>query len=80
MADVIFDELDLAALAIDLPKYGLIVGDVGTVVFVHGGGASYEVEFMTADGRTLTVETLDAGALEPIAGDHVLHARKRVTV
>ena len=30
-------ELDLAALRQDLPAYGLIAGDIGTVVFVHAG-------------------------------------------
>jgi hypothetical protein len=50
-------------------------------VFVHAGGAAYEVEFMTADdGRTLAVETLLAQQVEPVSGEHILHARKHVTV
>ncbi|MFN8634710.1 MAG: DUF4926 domain-containing protein [Chloroflexota bacterium] len=73
-------ELDLAALRQDLPAHGLIAGDVGTVVFVHEGGAAYEVEFMTADGRTLAVETLLAEQIEPVAGTLILHARRHATV
>ena len=69
-------ELDLAALRHDLPEYGLIAGDVGTVVLVHGAGAAYEVEFLTAEGRTIAVETLTADEIEPLSGEHVLHARK----
>ena len=71
-------ELDLAALRHDLPAHGLIRGDVGTVVLVHGHGQAYEVEFLTADGRTLAVETLRADELEPVAGKHVLHVRNIV--
>ena len=73
-------ELDLAALTADLPDFGLIAGDIGTVVFVHADGAAYEIEFMTADGRTLAVETLTANQIEPVAGPHILHARKHVAV
>ena len=69
-------EFDLAALREDLPRYGLRAGDIGTVVFVHGNGLAYEVEFMTADGRTIAVETLEAAQVEPLAGDQILHMRK----
>jgi len=41
-------EHDCIVLATDLPKEGLVVGDIGTVVHVHQGGAGYEVEFMTS--------------------------------
>jgi len=80
MSQPILRELDRAALRTDLPAYGLIAGDVGTVVFVHGDGAAYEVEFMTADGETVAVETLEASQVEPVAGPHILHVRKRATV
>lgn len=29
------DELDLVVLTVDLPEFGLVAGDVGTVVLVH---------------------------------------------
>jgi len=32
------EELDRAVLLVDLPQYGLTVGDVGTVVMVHAQG------------------------------------------
>jgi hypothetical protein len=37
-----FKELDTVVLARDIPEYKLRKGDLGTVVFVHGGAASYE--------------------------------------
>ncbi|MCC7369209.1 MAG: DUF4926 domain-containing protein [Chloroflexi bacterium] len=41
----------LVALAQGVPSHGLIAGDVGTVVLVHGRDAAFEVEFVNADGR-----------------------------
>jgi hypothetical protein len=69
-------EHDLVALRTDLPTHGLVAGDGGAVVFVHGAGEADEVEFATADGRTIALETLSADRLEPIAGPYVLHARR----
>lgn len=80
MSQPILRELDRAALRQDLPSFGLIAGDVGTVVFVHADGKAYEVEFMTADGHTVAVETLTADQVEPVAGAYILHARKHVAV
>lgn len=45
------------ALARELPAEGLCAGAVGTIVGRYGNGG-YEVEFTTADGRTLPVVTL----------------------
>lgn len=73
-------ELDLVALVQGLPVRGLIAGDVGTIVLVHGDGMAYEVEFVTADGRTVAVETLDANEIEPLSGPQILHARRHTAV
>ena len=70
------EELQLAALRIDLPRHGLITGDVGTVVLVHGDHEAYEVEFVAADGRTIALETLHADQVEPVQGKRILHARE----
>ena len=52
--NIVLQETDMAVLTVDLPEYGLKVGDVGTVMLVHGQNG-YEVEFMTLDGETLAV-------------------------
>lgn len=70
------EELELAALAIDLPEHGLITGDIGTVVLVHGDHEAYEVEFVRADGRTQALETLSADQVRPVQGGRILHARE----
>jgi hypothetical protein len=59
-------ELDGIVLKTDLPQYGLKPGDVGTVVLVHDGGAGYEVEFISPDGKTFAVTTLSATDIRPV--------------
>ncbi|MBA4159379.1 MAG: DUF4926 domain-containing protein [Gemmatimonadetes bacterium] len=76
MADSKLQELELAALRINLPQHGLVAGDVGTVVLVHGDHEAYEVEFVAADGRTIAVETLDADQVTRLEGKRILHARE----
>lgn len=78
MADKPLTEHEVVVLRADLPAHGLVAGDVGTVVFVHRGDEAYEVEFATADGRTIAVETLEADRIRRVPGRHVLHARPLV--
>ena len=44
--------LDVVALTVDLPKYNLWQGQVGTVVEILAGGTAFEVEFSDRNGRT----------------------------
>ncbi len=44
--------LDIVALTVDLPKYNLLRGQVGTVVEVLANGTAFEVEFSDRSGRT----------------------------
>lgn len=69
-------EHEVVALAVDLPEYGLRVGDLGTVVMVHRGGEGYEVEFMTLDGETIDVVTLESSQIRPIEEREIANARK----
>ena len=43
---------DVVALTVDLPKYNLWCGQVGTVVEILAKGEAYEVEFSDREGRT----------------------------
>ena len=67
-------ETDMAVLTVDLPEYGLKAGDVGTVVLVHGR-QGYEVEFMTLNGETVAVTSLQATQVRPISTREVAHVR-----
>jgi hypothetical protein len=53
------NELDAVALTCNLPKHGLVRGDVGTAVLVHGIGVAFEVEFVGYDGHTVALLTLE---------------------
>jgi hypothetical protein len=59
---------------------GLEAGDVGTVVHVYSDGKAYEVEFLTLDGRTAAVVTLNAAQVRPVRRHEITHARELATV
>ena len=65
------NELDLAALTEDLPEHGLKAGDVGTVVHVHGGGDAYIVEFISTEGATVAIVTVEQEQIRPATADEV---------
>ncbi len=67
-------ELDTVVLRRALPDFGLVEGDVGAVVHVHGPDA-FEVEFVTGEGTTLAVATLGSVDLRPIEANELLHVR-----
>ncbi|MDQ2999227.1 MAG: DUF4926 domain-containing protein [Chloroflexota bacterium] len=69
-------ELDMVVLTHDLSEHGLQQGDVGAVVHAYGTGAGYEVEFVTAEGRTVAVLTLAADDIRPMAAREILHVRE----
>jgi hypothetical protein len=69
-------ELDQVVLAGDLPTEGLVVGDVGTVVLIYRDGQAYEVEFMTLEGKTVAVVTLEASQVRPIGQREIVHSRE----
>ena len=51
-------ELDTVLLKHDIGEHGLRRGDAGTVVHSYSDGAAFEVEFVTADGKTVALLTL----------------------
>lgn len=68
-------QLDVVVLDRDLPQHGLVKGDVGTVVLVHGASEGFEVEFTALDGETVAVETLAAADVREIRHGEIAHAR-----
>ena len=73
-------EHDQVVLACPLPALGLEPGDIGLVVHVHAADAAYEVEFISLDGRTIGVETLQAGQLRQVSASAVPHESLRAAV
>ena len=73
------NELDTTVLMRDIPEHGLVRGDIGAIVYRSRDGRAFEVEFVTADGRTVTVERLSATDIRPMRDDEILHARRVAT-
>ncbi len=68
-------EHDVVVLACDFPEESLKEGDVGTVVLVYRGDAAYEVEFMTLDGETVAIVTLEKHQVRPVGRHEIHHSR-----
>ena len=63
-----------AVLTADQPEAELIAGDVGVVVFIHGEGAAYEVEFPNR-----SVLTLEADQVRALGMEEIIHVRPQRT-
>jgi hypothetical protein len=68
-------ELDLVVLTRDLPEYNLMTGDIGTVVHCYKK-TGYEIEFVTAEGKTVAVLTLSDKDIRPFEHSEILHTRE----
>lgn len=71
-------EHDLIVLTESLPAEGLQAGDVGTVVHIYPKGEAYEVEFMSLDGSTIAVATVEKEQARPVTRKDVSHTRELV--
>ena len=69
-------ELDTVVLKHDIAKYGLVEGDIGAVVHTYPDGDAYEVEFVTAEGRTIAVLTLALNDVRLMNNKEILHVRE----
>ncbi|MBI4003222.1 MAG: DUF4926 domain-containing protein [Nitrospira defluvii] len=69
-------EHDTVVLVTAVPGEGLLPGDVGTVVHVYRDGQAYEVEFMTLEGKTAAVITLEASQVRSVGQREIAHARE----
>jgi hypothetical protein len=70
-----FRELDTVVLAHDLAESGLRAGDLGAIVHVHAPDA-FEVEFVTASGKTQALLTLSAADIRPVSDNDLLAVRR----
>ncbi|KKQ65962.1 MAG: hypothetical protein US86_C0007G0007 [Candidatus Daviesbacteria bacterium GW2011_GWA2_38_24] len=70
-----FKELETVVLTHDIKEYGLTKGDVGAIVFIHKEGKAFEVEFVTAEGKTVAVLTLVPSDIRSMTRSEILHVR-----
>ncbi len=73
-------ELDTVVLTHDIAEHGLKQGDIGAVVHRYKDGAAFEVEFVTAEGRTVALLTLNRADIRSIGSRDVLHVRELAQV
>lgn len=69
-------EHERIVLTTSVPAAGLEAGDVGTVVHIYQDGLAYEVEFVTLDGHTAAVLTLEAAQVRPVSRRDLPHTRE----
>ncbi len=70
------------ALTEDLPEYGLLQGDVATIVDYHPtpmGEDGYSLEVFNAVGDTIIVVVVTESLIAPLTAEEVLHVRAIVT-
>lgn len=70
------NEHERVVLTTNIPAEGLEAGDVGTVVHVYNDGRAYEVEFVTLDGHTAAVVTLESNQVRSVSRREMTHARE----
>jgi hypothetical protein len=68
-------ELETVVLTHDIEGEELQKGDVGAVVHCYKDGEAFEVEFVTAEGKTIGVLTLTAKDIRPMIKSEILHVR-----
>lgn len=68
-------ELDTVVLLKNRKKDNLKAGDIGTIVYSYNNGNAYEVEFVTGNGRTAAVITLEKEMIRKIDNNEIFHAR-----
>lgn len=73
-------ERERVVLRISVPAEKLEAGDVGTVVHDYRDGEACEVEFLTLDGRTAAVVTLEVDQVRPVGQREITHARELAAV
>jgi hypothetical protein len=69
-------EHERVVLLTPLAAEGLEAGDVGTIVHVYRDGLAYEVEFVTLDGHTRAVATVEVQHVRRVTRQDMTHTRE----
>jgi hypothetical protein len=69
-------ELDTVVLSRDIPEHGLKQGDIGAVVHIYREREAFEVEFITGQGDTVALVTLETRYIRLMQDKEILHVRK----
>ena len=69
-------ELDTVVVNKDIPNHRIERGDIGVVVHTYEDKAAVEVEFVSGEGTTLGVITLQSEDVRLMKKDEILHVRE----
>ncbi len=69
-------ELDTVVVNKDIPDHGIECGDIGVVVYTYEDKSAVEVEFVSGEGTTLGVITLQSEDVRLMKKDEILHVRE----
>ncbi len=69
-------ELDTVVVNKDIPDHGIERGDIGVVVHTYEDKSAVEVEFVSGEGTTLGVITLQSEDVRLMKKDEILHVRE----
>jgi uncharacterized protein DUF4926 len=69
-----YEVLDTVVLVRDVPEHGLLAGDLGAVVEVYPPD-TFDVEFVTASGRTKALVALRTSDIRAIADTDLVAVR-----
>jgi uncharacterized protein DUF4926 len=69
-----YEVLDTVVLVRDVPEHGLLAGDLGAVVEVYPPD-TFDVEFVTASGRTTALVALRTSDIRAIADTDLVAVR-----
>jgi len=69
-----FNLLDTVVLKINIPESNMYIGDIGAIVELYDPDG-IEVEFISADGTTQALITLDRNDVRPVSGSDILAVR-----
>ena len=69
-------ELDTVVLTRDIAEHALKRGDVGAVVHCYPDDKAFEVEFVTAEAKTVALLTLASADVRPMNRGEILHVRE----
>lgn len=69
-------EHDRVVLTADVDGVKLAAGDVGVVVHIYREEMAFEVEFVSLDGESVAVVTLERTQIRPVERHEITHARR----
>ena len=73
-------ELENVVLTHDIDEHALKIGDVGAVTHCYQDGQGFEVEFVTAEGKTIALLSLEETDIRPMGSREILHVREFTSV